>query len=236
MDWYWHCFNCVTAAFVVVLASLPHKVSLVDRQHTLNIVDKQGRHGTGSVSLTPVNGADQKWILVQFTEGREVWVPAQTLSKCQDGTYFLNLDTGHQQAQIPTEKAQENHIPQETTVVPVLAEKVDIAKRKVVSGKVQVRKVIHERQEIMDEFLHQETVNVERVSVDRFVDGPLENRYEGDTLIMPVVEEVLVVEKRFLLKEEVHIHKHHHVFHHQQQISVQREEALIERIEKPEED
>jgi uncharacterized protein (TIGR02271 family) len=205
----------------------------VDLQHTLTVVDRQGRQGIGFVSPPPINGEDRAWIFVQFAAGRELWVPAQTLSKGEDGAYFLDLDMDHQQAQTTTRETQENQTFQEKTVVPVLAETIDVTKRRVVSGSVRVRKVVHEHQETIDEFLQQETIDVERISMDRFVDGPLENRYEGDTLIMPVVEEVLVVEKRFLLKEEVHIHKHRHPFRHRQQINVQREEALIERKEKP---
>jgi stress response protein YsnF len=41
--------------------------------------------------------------------------------------------------------------------------------------------------------------------VDREVDTAPEPRYEGDTLIIPVVEEMLVTEKRLLLREEVRI-------------------------------
>jgi uncharacterized protein (TIGR02271 family) len=205
----------------------------VDQQHTLTVVDRQGRQGTGFVSPTPVNGEDKAWVFVQFAVGRELWVSAQTLKKGEDGIYFLDLDTDSQQAHIATEEIQENSASQDTTVVPVLAETVDIAKRKVISGKVRVSKVVHEHQATIDELLHQETVDVKRVAIDRLVDGPLENRFEGDILIVPVVEEVLVVEKRFLLKEEVHIHRHRQSFRHQQQISVRWEEALVERTEKP---
>lgn len=205
----------------------------MDRQHRLTVVDTQGRQGTGFVSPTPVNGEGQTWIFVQFAEGQALWTPAQTLKKCQDGIYFLDLDANLHQAPSTMGKTQENQYPQKTTVVPVLEEKLDIAKRKVVSGNVRVNKIVCEQQQTIDELLHQETVSVERVAIDRFVDGPLENRHEGDTLIMPVVEEVLVVEKRFLLKEEVRIHKHRHTFRHQQQISVRREQARIERKKQP---
>ena len=50
-----------------------------------------------------------------------------------------------------------------------------------------------------------ETVEVDRVAVGRYVDGPEAPRQEGDTLVVPVFEEVLVVEKRLVLKEEIRI-------------------------------
>jgi hypothetical protein len=43
------------------------------------------------------------------------------------------------------------------------------------------------------------------VQIDRIVAEPPVQRQEGDTLILPVVEEVLVVEKRLMLREEIRI-------------------------------
>jgi len=49
--------------------------------------------------------------------------------------------------------------------------------------------------------------DVERVNVERLLDEAPSERHEGDALILPVVEEVLVVEKKYLLKEEIWIRK-----------------------------
>lgn len=51
-------------------------------------------------------------------------------------------------------------------------------------------------------------VEVERVAVDEEVDTPPEIRQDGDTLVVPVVEEVLVVTKRYRIVEEVRVTKH----------------------------
>ncbi len=51
-------------------------------------------------------------------------------------------------------------------------------------------------------------VEVERVAVNEEVDTPPETRQEGDTLVVPVVEEVLVVTKRYRIIEEVRVTKH----------------------------
>ncbi|MGI8743084.1 MAG: DUF2382 domain-containing protein [Bryobacteraceae bacterium] len=53
--------------------------------------------------------------------------------------------------------------------------------------------------------LFREDCDVERVPVKRMLDQPVEIRQEGDTLIIPLMEEVLVVEKRLMLREELHI-------------------------------
>lgn len=54
-------------------------------------------------------------------------------------------------------------------------------------------------------------VDVERVAVNEEVDTPPEVRQEGDTLVVPVVEEVLVVTKRYRIIEEVRVTKHRDV-------------------------
>jgi stress response protein YsnF len=56
-------------------------------------------------------------------------------------------------------------------------------------------------------------------------------RSEGNTLIIPLLEEVLVVEKRLLLKEELHLTKQRVETHQPQRVTLRREEAAIERVE-----
>ena len=46
---------------------------------------------------------------------------------------------------------------------------------------------------------------IEHVPIERVIDQPVAQRQEGDTLVLPVVEEVLVYEKKLLLKEEIRI-------------------------------
>jgi Domain of unknown function (DUF2382) len=55
--------------------------------------------------------------------------------------------------------------------------------------------------------MQRETVEVTRVPVDKMVETAPEIRTEDDVTIVPVLEEVLVVEKRLVLKEELHIRR-----------------------------
>jgi len=59
----------------------------------------------------------------------------------------------------------------------------------------------------LDQQLFGDEVAVERVAINRIVDQVPETRQEGDVLIIPVLEEVLTVQKRLLLKEEVRIQR-----------------------------
>jgi len=119
-------------------------------------------------------------------------------------------------------------------VIPVLEEKVKIGKRTRVTGTVRVTKKVHEREELIDEPLFKEEVFIERVPVNRYVEKAMPIREEGDVTVIPVLEEVVVMEKKLLLKEELHIRKRKETFRDPQKILVRSEEAVIERI-KPKE-
>lgn len=95
-----------------------------------------------------------------------------------------------------------------TLVLPVVREEVHVGIRQVDTGRgVRIHKTVSEQPYSIDETLLRDAVEVKRVPVDRIVamsDAPAA-RQEGDTLIVPVLEEILVVEKRLRIKEEVHI-------------------------------
>jgi uncharacterized protein (TIGR02271 family) len=117
------------------------------------------------------------------------------------------------------------------TVIPVAAEEVRVRKERVVTGKVRLRKIVHHEEQTLDEPLLRERVTVERVAADRWVDTVPPIRNEGGTLIVPVVEEVLVVEKRLRLREEVRLTWQHEEEHAPQTLVVRREEVAIERVD-----
>src|SRR5206468_11053851 len=79
-------------------------------------------------------------------------------------------------------------------VIPVIHEEIEVSKRKVETGAgVRINKSAREEERTVDLPLVEERVEVERVPIDKAVDGPVAVRHVGDTIIVPVVEEVLVV-------------------------------------------
>src|SRR3954471_12600450 len=93
----------------------------------------------------------------------------------------------------------------DAVVIPVVSEALRVEKQDVVTGGVRVRKHVIDREETIDERLWREELHLERVPVGRFVDAVPEPRSEGDLTVVPVVEEVAVIEKRLWLREELHI-------------------------------
>jgi hypothetical protein len=61
---------------------------------------------------------------------------------------------------------------------------------------------VHEREETVNPSLLHDEVVVECIPVNRIVEGTIPVRSEEDTLVIPLWEEVLVVEKCLLLKRK----------------------------------
>jgi uncharacterized protein (TIGR02271 family) len=115
-------------------------------------------------------------------------------------------------------------------VMPVVAETLDVQKRKVETGGVRIKKIVHEREEVVDQPLMREEVQVKRVPINRVVDAPVPVRHVGNTMIISLLEEVLVVEKRLMLKEELHITKGEIETYKPQRVTLRTEEAVVERV------
>ena len=97
--------------------------------------------------------------------------------------------------------------PTDVARLELLEERVDVSRRIVAGQTVRVATTTQFREQQVDETLMRETADVERVPVGRIVDAVPDTRHEGDVTIIPVVEEVLVLERRLFLKEEVRIRR-----------------------------
>ncbi|HEX2017989.1 MAG TPA: YsnF/AvaK domain-containing protein [Aurantimonas sp.] len=93
------------------------------------------------------------------------------------------------------------------TRIPLVEETVAIEKRAVTTGRVQVRTFVDEEQVRVAEALNREIVDVERVPIGRQVEVAPTVREEGEFLIVPVIEERLVIEKRLFLVEELRLRR-----------------------------
>lgn len=119
-------------------------------------------------------------------------------------------------------------------VVPVHREILQVGVRRVDTGRgVRVRKSVTEQAHHIDETLLRDEVSVQHVPVDRLValsEAPA-SRYDGDTLIVPILEEVLVVEKRLRIKEELHITRTRRQERFSQSVPLKAETVCVERFD-----
>jgi len=118
----------------------------------------------------------------------------------------------------------------EEKVVPVVEETAVVYKEQVVTDRVRLHKRVHEDQQALDIPVRTETLEVERVPVGRFIEAAPAIRQEGSTTVYPVVEEVLVVEKRLRLVEEVRITQRQATRHVREQVALRREEIAVEHM------
>jgi uncharacterized protein (TIGR02271 family) len=119
---------------------------------------------------------------------------------------------------------------QTAEAVPLLEEELRVDKRSVATGKVRVRSVVDTIEEVARAALAEDRVEVTRVPLNREVSAAPPVRTEGEVTIVPVMEEVLVVEKRLVLKEELHIRRR--VTHENVEVPVtlRKQRAVIERL------
>jgi uncharacterized protein (TIGR02271 family) len=96
-------------------------------------------------------------------------------------------------------------VPSET-VLPLLEEELNLNTRLVETGRVRVSVTTEVVEEVLRETLRTRRAEVERRAVGQTITEAPHVRQEGNVVIIPVVEEVLVVEKRLVLREEIHLH------------------------------
>ena len=117
-----------------------------------------------------------------------------------------------------------------TEVIPLTEEELHLEKRSVAGGKVRVRTVTEVTEEVARATLDGESVEVTRVPVGREVGTAPSVRTEGDVVIVPVLEEVLVVEKRLVLKEELHIRRQATQETVEVPATLRKQRAVVERL------
>ncbi|NUB28179.1 DUF2382 domain-containing protein [Azospirillum brasilense] len=121
----------------------------------------------------------------------------------------------------------------EEHTLPVVEEHVTIRKRKRVTETLQAHTVTHEHEQPVEAELSVQTIQIERVPCDRFVDRLIPDRQEGDTTIISVVEEVATLNVRLKLVEEVRITRHTETRRIEDAVKVRRQDIIVERVHPP---
>jgi stress response protein YsnF len=115
-------------------------------------------------------------------------------------------------------------------VLPLHVEEVSIDRRKVErSLRVHVQTVSHDH--LIDEAVAHEAVEIERVAIGRPINAIPPVREEGDMTVVSVVEEVLVIERRLILKEEIRLRRVRTTERHRETVILREQNAVIERAE-----
>ena len=121
---------------------------------------------------------------------------------------------------------------QEVAAIPLVEERITVGKRQVEAGRLRVRVSVEEREERVPVTLSHDEVEVERVPKNLTLSELPSVRLEGNTTIIPVVEEMVVVEKRLVLVEEIHIRRRSGTSTEEITVPVRSETASIERSDR----
>ncbi len=118
-------------------------------------------------------------------------------------------------------------------VIPLAEETLAVSKREVETGRVQVALTTEMQTVVARETLRGRRVEVERVPVGRTLaegDAAPVPHEEGDTLVIPVVEETAVVVKRLVVREEVRLRFVPTERPFEQAVEVRRQQAAVARV------
>ena len=115
-------------------------------------------------------------------------------------------------------------------VMHLLAEDLEVDRRQVEAGRVQIRRITRTESREVDEELARLDAEIEHVAIGIEVESVPAVRETEDRIIIPVVEEIVVVERRLMLREEIHVHKRHSSARHQEQVILRIQEALVTRL------
>ena len=116
-------------------------------------------------------------------------------------------------------------------VISLAEETATIEKRQAITGRVRVQTVTDTLEDVVHGEVRHESVEVTRVPVDRIVDHAPEIRTEGELTIVPVLEEILVVEKRLVLKEELYIRRRATTETAEVPVTLRKQRVVVERID-----
>jgi uncharacterized protein (TIGR02271 family) len=115
----------------------------------------------------------------------------------------------------------------------LVEEQLEISKREIERGSVLIRTHVAERDETATVELQHQDVDVERVPVGREVTSMPSIREEDGVLIVPIVDEELVVGTRLILREELRISRRSRAEKVHRTVRLRSEQAEITRTDKP---
>lgn len=118
---------------------------------------------------------------------------------------------------------------EEELVIPLIEEQVKVGKQVVETGRVRLLKTVEENEETVTMPLTEEEISVERKPIGQYVEEPPAVRKEGGTTIYPVIKEVLVIEKKLMLVEEIHVTKRQRTTIASEAVTLRSESISVER-------
>jgi uncharacterized protein (TIGR02271 family) len=113
----------------------------------------------------------------------------------------------------------------------LLAEELSVGKESVETGRLRVSKQTHTREVAIEESLLRESAEIETIPIGRQIFEMPSVRHEGETIVVPIVEEILHTERRLILKEEVRITRRKSTEQFHDRVTLRYQEAVVTRVQ-----
>ena len=113
----------------------------------------------------------------------------------------------------------------------LLAEELSVGKESVETGRLRVSKQTHTREVAVEEPLLRESAEIETIPIGRRIFEMPSVRHEGETIVVPIVEEILHTERRLILKEEVRITRRKTAEQIHDRVTLRYQEAVVTRVQ-----
>ncbi len=122
---------------------------------------------------------------------------------------------------------------EDIAVLPLAEEILNVEIRETLTGRFRIRTVTDTMDNVVQQALRREDIEIKQIPIDRYIESGADEprtRQENGVTIIPVFEEVLVVEKRLLLKHEIHVRHMTRMQTSEVPISLRKQRAIIERL------
>lgn len=185
------------------------------KENTFELIDVRGVRAVARPLAQDPSSLD-----VEMPGGVHLAVPRARVHASWDGTHSFEESFEHCLERIAGGQV----------VIPVVAEEVEIEKRSFERERRRLKTSVSTHDEIVDVPTFHEEIEIVRVPVGRVVEKTASPRQVGDTFIVPVYEEKVVLVTQLILKEEVHVKRKRQERHAQQQVSLRRENVTVEPV------
>lgn len=190
-------------------------------------MDARGAPGLIEIASSPEG---ENVMYVRLPSGDRRLLPSENVHEQVGGAYLFSGDFDSLDQEERLRKKEDSApVVVEEEIIPLAEERLRIHRRTVETGRVRIEKKVHTRSETVDEPLLRQDVEIEHVPVGQVIDGPVSIRQEGETTIIPVVEERLVIRKELVLKEEIRITPRRSETREPQQVALRSEEVVVVR-------
>jgi uncharacterized protein (TIGR02271 family) len=162
-----------------------------------------GRFGTVQSVIARPGSGELSYLLVKHADGL-VTLPAALIAEVvspREVRLGATRDAVRSRIAVGAGVADDG----EQVRIPVYEERLHADARPVDLGEVRIHKAVERVPTTTTRSVEREEVEIERVRLDRLLDQPVEPYQDGEWLVVPVMEEVLVITKQLVLTEEVRI-------------------------------